>query len=242
MVLRDTRGWAIVSGGVRAAETSVAMDGALATVSGGGPRLRSAVRDHRLWSPPGSSHRRSSNSPGFLNASEASESGRVDGSGVRGVLSDRRHLGTEFARDRRGRGGGSDTAPGQAGPMDRSRDGWRARSHCQSAVAGRAVRRGGRSCRHSGVRQMAARMRVRRPLATRDAGTHRNTVLSPAIGGVALAAHALGRRRTTGARQAGVVTIKATGPWPHATIGVRERGRRESWERCTVVGGGARGQ
>ena len=52
-ILQGNSGWAIVSGGVCAVETSVAMDGVLATVSGADPRLRSVARDCCLWSPPG---------------------------------------------------------------------------------------------------------------------------------------------------------------------------------------------
>ena len=119
-----------MSGSVHAVETSVAIDGVLAN-----PRLRSVAHDCCLWSPPGASRRRSLSSRNLLNANGARESGHVNVSDIRGVLSSWRPLGHKFARDHHGCRGENDTAPRQVGPTGCSMD--------ACAGAGQAVLHGG---------------------------------------------------------------------------------------------------
>ena len=68
-----------------------------------------------------------------------------------------------------------------------------------------------------------------------DTKTYRDAVLATAIGWVALAAHALRRGWTAGARQAGMVAIETTRSRPHATVGVGEWRRRQRGKGSAVV-------
>lgn len=139
-------------------------------MSGAGRRPCPAARDRRPLSPPGSSRRRSWSSHGSLSVSAAIESVRVDGGGVHGALSARRRRHSGSGRSHRVREGAnaSGTASGWAGQTRDSRDVGRVRSHCQSAGAARAARRGGHSCTRNAVMQTAAFECVRRSRGTHD--------------------------------------------------------------------------